>query len=833
MDSRSAILEQVDRFRLEASRELNPEIRAVQGQFLTPLPVARLMASFFAELPESVRLLDPGAGAGSLTAAFVDEALSRRPLPRSINVTAYETDTGLLDYLMRTLDLCEAACQARGVAFSREVVADDFMAQCRHLSGSLFGQRPPSCNCVIMNPPYRKIAANSETRARLRLIHVETGNLYTAFMAVALQMLETNGQFVSITPRSSCNGTYFAPFRHFFLDRTALRRIHLFESRRKAFSEDDVLQENVVLLAQKGGRRNGVLISAGDDAGSPVSLERTVPHGEVVRATDPEKFIRILPDALDTEVADWMHSLQSTPEELGVTISTGRVVDFRALAHLRMQPEEGAVPLLYPAHCRNASVQWPRENGRKPNAIVRGPQTDELLVPAGAYVLVKRFTSKEERRRVVAALCDSKTFFDGPFGIENHLNYIHEKGEGLPLALAKGLTAFLNSSIFDAYFRQFSGHTQVNATDLRMIRFPSRAKLSELGERIGAEGQNQAVLDELCREVIFDMTRNKQRDPVRAQTKIREAVDVLKQLDMPREQRNERSALALLALLDLKPDTAWAAASRPMRGITEMMDYFKEHYGKKYAPNTRETVCRQTIHQFEQAGLVESNPDDPARPINSPHWCYRITEPAFRLLTCYGSQKWAKCLKAHRGAIESLRHRYAQEREMTRIPVKIADGRELYLSAGKHNELVRQIIREFCPRFAGGGRLLYVGDTETKWAYLDEEQFAHLGVTIDLHGKFPDVVVLDEKRKWLFLIEAVTSHGPVNPKRHEELKRLFAKCRFGIVFVTAFAERGALSKYQEDISWETEVWVAESPSHLIHFNGDRFMGPHRAGKGRR
>jgi adenine-specific DNA-methyltransferase len=833
MNTANSLLEELDLLRLTATRKLDPASRAARGQFLTPLPVAHMMASFFGELPQTVRLLDAGAGVGSLTAAFMGEALSRDPRPRTIRVTAYETDSSLLDYLERTLRSCRDACYGSNVTFEYEIVARDFVAECRNLSGGLFAEKVRSFNCAIMNPPYRKIAADGETRQLLRLINVETGNLYTAFMAVAVEMLEAGGQFVSITPRSFCNGSYFNAFRQFFLGRMALRRIHLFESRKEAFGEDSVLQENMILLAVKSPPTNTVRISSGDAAASGAFVERDVPFAEVVHPLDPERFIRIPTDSLDSEVTEWMHSLDQTADGLGISISTGRVVDFRVKAHLREQPAGDTVPLIYPAHFKHGQVVWPGSNGKKPNAIASNGMTQDLLIPPGVYVFVKRFTAKEEPRRVVAAVCDSRAFFDGPIGVENHVNYIHRKGGGLPRPFAVGLTAFLNSSVFDLYFRQFSGHTQVNATDLRKVKFPSSEKLTELGERIGDSFPDQGVLDNICREVIFTMARSQSHDAVAAGRKVREALHILQQLDMPREQCNERSALTLLALLDLKPETPWSKAALPMRGITEMMDFFRKHYGKRYAPNTRETVRRQTVHQFEQAGLVISNPDDPTRPINSPHWCYQVTEPAHALLRSYGSRAWNKHLKQYRARIESLRSRYAHERNMTRIPVKLSDEHEIYLSAGKHNELVRAIVEEFCPRFAAGARILHVGDTATKWRHLDESAFIRLGVPVELHGKFPDVVALDESRRWIFLIEAVTSHGPVNPKRHEELKSLFKKCRFGLVFVTAFPNRSTLGKYLRDISWETEVWVAESPGHVIHFDGERFLGPYEQYAGKR
>jgi hypothetical protein len=258
-----------------------------------------------------------------------------------------------------------------------------------------------------------------------------------------------------------------------------------------------------------------------------------------------------------------------------------------------------------------------------------------------------------------------------------------------------------------------------------------------------------------------------------------------------------------------------------------MMEFFREHYGKVYAPNTRETVRRFTVHQFVQAGLVLANPDCPSRATNSPKAVYQIEPSALAMLRTFGSPEWRSNLEAYLRTVEPLRLRYSREREMNVIPVALPSGQTVRLSRGGQNVLVKRIIEEFCTRFTPGARLIYVGDTRRKWAYYDAEALPELGVTMEEHGKMPDVVVHDERRNWLVLIEAVTSHGPVNPKRRAELEALFGKSRAGLVFVTAFLDRASMTSYLRDISWETEVWVAESPSHLIHFNGERFLGPYQ------
>ncbi|NQU05122.1 MAG: restriction endonuclease [Calditrichaeota bacterium] len=319
---------------------------------------------------------------------------------------------------------------------------------------------------------------------------------------------------------------------------------------------------------------------------------------------------------------------------------------------------------------------------------------------------------------------------------------------------------------------------------------------------------------------------NKKKTIDISEKKIKEALKILEALGFPKQQINERSALTLLSLLDLKPKDKWLSSCDPLMGITPMMDFFVEHYNKKYAPNTRETVRRQTVHQFVQAALVVLNPDEPSRPTNSRKTIYQIEPSALKLIHQFGKRDWRKCLKEYLCSVDTLKKLYARERDMQRIPVKIRKGEDIRLSPGGQNVLVKKIIDDFCSMFTPGGKIIHVGDTQKKWAYFDSDALQALGVEIDEHGKMPDVVVYYVKKNWLVLIEAVTSHGPVNPKRRQELKNLFSGSKAGLVYVTTFLDRRTMMKYLDDISWETEVWVAESPTHLIHFNGERFLGPY-------
>ena len=306
------------------------------------------------------------------------------------------------------------------------------------------------------------------------------------------------------------------------------------------------------------------------------------------------------------------------------------------------------------------------------------------------------------------------------------------------------------------------------------------------------------------------------------------ALQILLALGLPRQQQNDRSALSLLALLNLRPNKEWAQAEAPLMGITPIMEWIRDHYGKTYAPNTRETIRRQTMHQFVAAGIAVYNPDNPARPVNSPAAVYQIEPAALALLRSFGTPQWHDNLAAHLAQNQTLAARYAHERQQNLVPVQIAPGQEINLSPGEHSELIRAIIESFAARFAPGAVLIYAGDTGEKWGYFDAPLLASLGVTVGTHGKMPDVVLHYTERNWLLLVESVTSHGPVDGKRHAELAELFAGSTAGLVYVTAFPNRTIMGRYLGEIAWETEVWVADAPSHLIHFNGERFLGPYDA-----
>ncbi len=337
----------------------------------------------------------------------------------------------------------------------------------------------------------------------MRTVGIETVNLYSAFVALAVAQTAPGGQIVAIIPRSFCNGPYYRPFRNFILERACIRHMHLFESRNKAFKDDEVLQENVIIRLERGGQHGTVTITTStDDRFNDVATHEH-PFDRIVFPDDPERFIHV-PTSPGKSAIELSPAVRYTLSDLGIKVSTGPVVDFRLKEYLRAMPEEGTVPLIYSSHFSSTGAVWPVPGSKKPNAILRNEATEKWLYPNGFYCVVRRFSSKEERRRVVASVVEPTAFGDhSVLGFENHINLFHENKRGLPELLARGLAVFLNTTAVDESFRCFNGHTQVNATDLKLMKYPSREALIELGEWAK---QHSRITQELIDEQLGKLT---------------------------------------------------------------------------------------------------------------------------------------------------------------------------------------------------------------------------------------------------------------------------------------------------------------------------------------
>lgn len=454
------------------------------------------MASLFTKRSfESCRLVDPGAGLGALTGAFVDRWKTGQVLSKTLAVTAFELDDRLRNRLSETID-----DHWRHEGLTVQLIGGDFIEEA---SLSLLGFRKDkfSFTHAILNPPYKKISTDSKHRQYLRKAGIETVNLYSGFLGLVIRMMEAGGEIVAIIPRSFCNGPYYKPFRELLLSETAIRHIHLFDSRNSAFKDDAVLQENVILLLEKQGEQGNVTISTSiDDTFSDIAWHQA-PFSAIVQHGDKEHFIHIPTSPGQSEI-ELSPAISHSLCDIGIQVSTGPVVDFRVRRHLRAVLETGSVPLIYPGHFVDQQTVWPRIDHKKPNALMVDSETERSIYPSGFYTVVRRFSSKEENRRIVAHTVSPRDFSYSALGFENHLNVFHEGKRGLDEHLARGLAAFLNSTAVDTHFRRFNGHTQVNATDLRSMKYPSREWLIQLGRWSRKhQAPTQAELDDEVRKI--------------------------------------------------------------------------------------------------------------------------------------------------------------------------------------------------------------------------------------------------------------------------------------------------------------------------------------------
>ena len=465
--------------------------RKGHGLYLTPVPAADFMAARIRASGGRLRMLDPAAGAGVLCCAAVEAIVDREPAPASIECIAYEVDADLIAPLRAVLAYLTAWCRARyGVRLEARVEAADFvLAHAGALRpGGVGGE---GFDVVISNPPYFKIGRTDPRAVAARTVVHGQPNIYALFMAVSAALLRAGGDFVCITPRSFASGPCFRRFRTTFFEMVRPLHVHVFGSRRAAFSRDDVLQENVILAGVRrdpwrpADRRADLTISCSRGVNDVAAASlRTLPLRTALDQETADRVLRLPVSAEQGRVLALVDAWPTTLHGLGLEISTGPVVPFRATAVVERKgrvPDTHA-PLLWMHHVRGAQVTWPL-NRRKPEYI-RRRGAEALLVPSRNYVLMRRFTAKEEARRLAAAPYLAGDFAVPEVGLENHLNYIHRPGGTLSEDEAWGLTALYNSSVLDTYFRCVNGNTQVNATELRAMPLPARDVIVSLGRRV-------------------------------------------------------------------------------------------------------------------------------------------------------------------------------------------------------------------------------------------------------------------------------------------------------------------------------------------------------------
>jgi adenine-specific DNA-methyltransferase len=469
--------------------------RKAKGQIFTPGTVARFMANLLTIERDQIRLLDPGSGTGILIAAFCENLVKQAASPIQVTVDAYENDTTITPKLQDTLEQCQALLKTSRHEFQYHLFGEDFILDnARYFNAPLFFPNPDQYilyDVVIANPPYYKLNKQSpQAQAMWEFVHGQP-NIYALFMALAVSMLKEDGQAVFITPRSFCSGVYYQKLREWLLSQLQITHIHLFESRTRIFDKDDILQENIIfrgtkVTQQKQERTEKIYISTSPDKTFQELTDFEEDYKQVIFKPNGHAHIRIPSSLTDMQVLHMIDTWPNTLHSLGLEISTGPVVHFRAKEHIFSENEgENKVPLLWMHNLQNWHIKWPLRKNGKEQFVSQSPNARKWLISVKNYVLLKRFTSKEQRRRLYASVLLQSDFQHYHLiGLENHLNYIHRPKGSLTKEEVYGLAALLNTALIDVYFRALNGNTQVNASDMRILPLPSIEIIRKIGKRI-------------------------------------------------------------------------------------------------------------------------------------------------------------------------------------------------------------------------------------------------------------------------------------------------------------------------------------------------------------
>lgn len=789
----------------------NKTRRKEMGQFFTSSETAIFMANMFDINKEKISILDPGAGTGILAAALCERLLKENCV-KEVYLDLYENNNDVIETLEKSLFLLEEKFKKAKKTFNFNIKKENFIT----FNKTNWENKTNFYDLIISNPPYKKISKNQEESLIMDEIVYGQPNMYALFLAMSANLLNQNGELVFIIPRSFTSGAYFKKFRQWLLMNLSLNKIHIFISRDQIFKNENVLQETIILKAVKNNDKSFITVSETFNNDYENIKEFEIPYNLVVQNND-DCYILIPTDENEIRILNDFNNLNNNLITLGFKLKTGPVVHFRALESLEENEKIGdTYPLLWPYNIEENRISFPFFVQNKPQYI--NGNLSNLLLENKNYLVIKRFTTKEENRRIQVAMHLKVNMLYSHIGIENHLNYITKIDSQIENEEFYGLFAFFNTSYVDKYYRILNGSTQVNASEVNKIPLPTLDKIKELGRLIIKE---KIYKVEYCDSIVERYIFNKGELKI---TKLEDSINILKEIGMPKQQYNERSAYVLLSLAGIRDEDDWTAVTNNKMRIVDIMNFMAENYNKIYKPNTRETIRKDTIHQFRDAAIIESNSDDIKKATNSPSYYYSLTTEMVDLLRTYGTNRWDKKLENFKKTHGTLIDKYSSKRELARIPVRI-NGEDLTFSPGDHNQLQKHIIEDFASIFAQGAEVLYVGDTDDKYMIKNSEKLFQLGINLTKHDKLPDVVLYLKDKNWLYFIESVTSVGPISQKRMNEINTMTEECNCGKIFVTAFLDRDTFRKFMPELAWETEVWIAQEPEHMIHLNGDRFLGP--------
>jgi adenine-specific DNA-methyltransferase len=504
-----------DRLGVKYAAAVTGEHKRTLGQFFTPVDIAQFMSSFQDIKKKRIKILDPGCGIGILSAALAEELVKIKQV-KVIELVAFETDVNLLPIAENCYTYLSHWLKEKGIDFTFFLCKNDFILHNSHVLADQH-EVQESYDIIISNPPYFKLPKNDERAIAAKSVIYGQSNIYSIFMLIAAKLLGENGQLIFITPRSFCSGNYFRLFREIFFSKVDIKTIHLFNSRKESFKRDKVLQENIIIVANKKSQHkkeeNIVLISS--SSGMEDIQNRNVKQHEwknLVNLNSLQKILHLPLTETDERIIRIFKSWTGSLKSYDIEISTGPVVDFRSAELIEIRKTNKTVPLMWLHNVEPMRVTWPKEKGyngkKKGQYIIKNEDSVKRLVPNRNYVLLRRFSSKEDNQRLVAAPYFKKMNPEvSALGVENHLNYIYHKTEELKDHETIGIAALLNSRLFDLYFRTFNGNINVSATELRDFPLPSFSLISILGRKMENRDFKSLNIDALVSEV-FDVHTN-------------------------------------------------------------------------------------------------------------------------------------------------------------------------------------------------------------------------------------------------------------------------------------------------------------------------------------
>lgn len=500
------IVNHINETTIEYGKKVGKNTRKKLGQFFTPPAVASYMAGLMKYRQSSVRILDTGAGTGILTGALCESILDN-DIITNVHIDLYENDEKVLPILRENMKLIQTKMEQNEKKVTYSIIEHNFiLSNDDFWNGREEKLEDDLYDVIISNPPYKKIAkAEPESVVMDSVVHGQP-NIYFLFMAMSVKLLKPNGEMIFITPRSFTSGLYFRKFREYFLNTVRLTNVHLFNSRLDVFDGEKVLQEAIILRAIKTKQvTDSILISTSQDLHTNESFIHKVPYQTVVDMDSYNLFILIPTSLEEVELLTVINSWNYNLINLGFKLKTGPVVDFRALELIKKEPEANTVPLLWANHFNNNRISFPVAVSKNPQYIINTVESKKILLDSKNYLLVKRLTSKEERRRVQCSLYFAEEFPIEKIGIENHLNYVTKLNGDMNKEEMYGLFVLFNSTFIDTYYRILNGSTQVNATEVNAIPLPSLNDIKKMGKRLM---EMNSITTESCDTIIKALFQN-------------------------------------------------------------------------------------------------------------------------------------------------------------------------------------------------------------------------------------------------------------------------------------------------------------------------------------